>query len=133
MRRPRGITVVAVLLGLLGTLAILFGALAVVLFAIGDGKPEVDQEQLRELVVVGVAYGVLGIAQLVVAWALWALKRWAWWLTIVLQGYSVVQAVAAMAFTEVTSVDTAVFSSLAFSLAVLGYFLTKGVRTAFGR
>jgi hypothetical protein len=38
-----------------------------------------------------------------------------------------------MAFTEVPSVDVAVFTSLAFSLVVIGYFLTRGVRAAFGR
>ncbi|MCU0504363.1 MAG: hypothetical protein MUE82_01105 [Chloroflexi bacterium] len=133
MRRPRGIAIVALLLGLLGTLAVVFGALALAAYALGGTDPGIDAESASGVAVIGATYLVIGVAQVFVAWALWSLKRWAWWLTIILQGISVLQAVAAMAFTEVTSVDTAAFTSLAFSLVVLGYFLTKGVRTAFGR
>jgi uncharacterized membrane protein (DUF2068 family) len=133
MRRPRGVTIAAALVGALGGLSILFGALAVAAVALGPADPSMDAEAAREVAAIGIIYVVFGTAQLLVAWALWNLRRWAWWLTIVLQGVNVVQALGAMAFTEVTNVDVAVFTSLAFSLAIIGYFLTKGVRTAFGR
>jgi uncharacterized membrane protein (DUF2068 family) len=133
MKRPRGVTIAAALVGALGGLSILFGALAVAAVALGGSDPSMDAEAARGVAVIGVAFLVLGAGQVFVAWALWRLKRWAWWLTIVLQGISVLEALGAMAFTQVTSVDTAVFTSLAFSLVIIGYFMTKGVRTAFGR
>jgi uncharacterized membrane protein (DUF2068 family) len=133
MKRPRGVTIAAALVGALGGLSILFGALAVAAVALGGSDPSIDAEAARGVAVIGVAFLVLGAGQVFVAWALWRLKRWAWWLTIVLQGISVLEALGAMAFTQVTSVDTAVFTSLAFSLVIIGYFMTKGVRTAFGR
>jgi uncharacterized membrane protein (DUF2068 family) len=133
MRRPRGITLAAVLVGALGALGILFGALALAAAAVGEPGTGVDAEATSVVAAIGIAYLVIGVAQVLVAWALWSLKRWAWWLTIVLQGISILQALGAMAFTEVTQVDVAVFVSLAFSVGIVGYFLTKGVRTAFGR
>ena len=133
MTRPRGVTIAAALVGALGVLSILFGGLALAAVALGGTDATVDAETARGVAVIGVAFLALGTAQAFVAWALWNLKRWAWWLTIVLQGISVLEALAAMAFTEVTNVDAAVFTSLAFSVVVIGYFMTKGVRTAFGR
>jgi hypothetical protein len=133
MRRPRGVAIAAALVAALGVLSVLFGALAVAAVALGGTEATVDAETARGVAVIGVAFLVLGTGQVFVAWALWNLKRWAWWLTIVLQGISVLEALGAMAFTQVTSVDTAVFTSLAFSLVIIGYFMTKGVRTAFGR
>src|SRR5512137_2611613 len=124
MKRPRGITVVAVLLGLLGLLGIVIGLLAVAAYALGNGDPAADPIAMREVLVVGIATLLVGTGQLVVAWALWTLRRWAWWLTIVMQGISIAEALAAMAFTEVTNVDAAVFTSLAFSVVIAGYFLT---------
>jgi uncharacterized membrane protein (DUF2068 family) len=133
MTRPRGVTIAAALVGALGALSIPFGALAVAAVALGGSDPSIDAEAARRVAVIGVAFLVLGTGQVFVAWALWNLKRWAWWLTIVLQCISVLEALGAMAFTEVTNVDAAVFTSLAFSLVIIGYFMTKGVRTAFGR
>ena len=133
MTRPRGVTIAAALVAALGVLSILFGALAVAAVALGGTDPSIDAEAARLVAVIGATYLVLGAGQVFVAWALWNLKRWAWWLTIVLQGISVLEALGAMAFTEVTNVDVAVFTSLAFSVVIIGYFMTKGVRTAFGR
>jgi len=133
MTRPRGVTIAAALVGALGVLSIVFGVLALAAVALGGSDPSIDAETARRVAVIGVAFLVLGAGQAFVAWALWTLKRWAWWLTIVLQGISVLEALAAMAFTDVTNVDAAVFTSLAFSVVVIGYFLTRGVRTAFGR
>ncbi len=133
MKRPRGVTIAAALVGALGGVSILFGALAVAAVALVGSDPSIGAEAARRVAVIGIASLILGAGQVFVAWALWNLKRWAWWLTIVLQGISVLEALGAMAFTEVTSVDTAVFTSLAFSVVILGYFMTKGVRTAFGR
>ena len=89
-------------------------------------------DQVAIVETIGVAYLLIGAAQVFVAWALWHLKKWAWWLTIVLQGLSVLQALAAMAFTDIRNVDLAILPGLVVSLVILGYFLTKGVRGAFG-
>lgn len=132
MRRPRGITIVAVILALLGTFAVLFGVLAVVAIVAGGQPTDVDPKLTRVAEIVGVVYLVIGLGQWVVAWAMWHLKKWAWWLTVILQGISVLQALAAMAFTEVTSVDAAAFGGLILSAGILAYFLTTGVRSAFG-
>jgi hypothetical protein len=132
VKRPRGITIVAVILAVLGIFSVLFGALFVILAITGNGQAGIEADQVLLVEGVGITYLVIGLAQLCVAWALWRLKRAAWWLTVILQGISVLQALAAMAFTDVRSIDLAMLPGLIVSLAILGYFLTKGVRAGFG-
>jgi hypothetical protein len=132
MNRPRGITIVAVVLAALGVLSVLFGALFAILAIAGNGQAGITADQVTLVEAVGIVYLVIGLAQVFVAWALWGLKRWAWWLTVILQAVSVLQALGAMAFTDVRSIDLAILPGLVVSLVILGYFLTKGVRRSFG-
>ena len=132
MNRPRGITIVAVILAVLGVLSVLFGALFAVAAIAGNGQAGIEADQVTLVEAVGIVYLVIGAAQVFVAWALWRLKKWAWWLTVVLQGISVLQALAAMAFTDVKSIDVAILPGLVISVGILGYFLTRGVRHTFG-
>lgn len=132
MKRPRGITIVAVILAVLGIFSVLFGGLAFVAAIAGSGQAAIEADQVTLVEAVGITYLAIGLAQVFVAWALWRLKKWAWLLTVVLQGISVLQALAAMAFTDVKNIDLAILPGLIVSVVILGYFLTKGVRGAFG-
>jgi uncharacterized membrane protein (DUF2068 family) len=82
-RRPVGVTIIAVLDIIVGLL-VLIGA---ILGFLGLG---LAGERIPGAIdaVAGVALGVaviIGIAQLVVGWGLWTLKRWAFWTTVVLE------------------------------------------------
>ncbi len=86
MGRPLGITIVAVVLAILGIASIGFGLLAMGVFTLSG----FDANAVENAKALGAAGIVVGVAQLVVAWALWTLKGWAWLLTVVLQGINVV-------------------------------------------
>jgi uncharacterized membrane protein (DUF2068 family) len=82
-RRPVGVTIIAVLDIIVGLL-VLIGA---ILGFLGLG---LAGERIPGAIdaVAGVALGVaiiIGIAELVVGWGLWTLKRWAFWTTVVLE------------------------------------------------
>jgi len=82
---------------------------------------------------IGIAAVVVGVVQLVVAWSLWTLKGFAWFLAVLLQGINVAVGVVTLAQHGVSGMGSAAIGSLAGSALILLYFLSPGVRRAFHR
>ncbi len=85
--RPLGITIIAVLLLILGIIAVIIGGIAIAgfssvghIFGHNVGRTAVD--------VLGDILGgiplVFGILALIFSWGMFTLKRWAFWLTVIL-------------------------------------------------
>jgi uncharacterized membrane protein (DUF2068 family) len=68
MRRPLGVTIIAILVAIGGIAQIIFG-----------------------LQFLGIIAVVLGILTLVLAWGLWTLQPWAFWSTIILEAINAVE------------------------------------------
>jgi uncharacterized membrane protein (DUF2068 family) len=82
------------------------------------------------VVATGVAMLVIGLLCFVVAVGFWRLSAWAWWLgmmTVVLNAGITIR----VAGHTPPGTDIATFGYLAVHIAIFGYLLTPGVRSAF--
>ena len=117
-RRPLGITIIAVLVAIGGIFTIIISLLA--LFAVGTNALGVG------LLVFAI---ILGIIDLVLAYGLWTLKKWAFWTTAVLEAISLASALIGIASGNRTSSQ---ITSLVFAVVILIYlFADRNVRAAF--
>ena len=108
--RPLGVTIIAILVAVGGVFTIINGLL---LLGISPGYT--------------IFALVLGVLSFVLAWGLWTLKPWAFWLTVVLQVIGLVQAILGLTQGQGNSVI-----SLIFPIVVLIYLLwDRNVRAAF--
>ena len=86
--RPRGVTIIAILLGIEGILEIIVGILILTTSFFISHKVVVHGHAITATAinVIGGLLGVLplvvGILTLIFTWGLWTLKRWAFWVTI---------------------------------------------------
>jgi uncharacterized membrane protein (DUF2068 family) len=96
-RRPLGVTIIAVLLIIAGIFELVIGGLAIAaIFTAGHAVAVHGHTTVAGVIdaVGGVLGGisiVVGIITLIFAWGLWALKRWAFWLTVILEGFSLLR------------------------------------------
>ncbi|GCE21279.1 DUF2127 domain-containing protein [Dictyobacter kobayashii] len=109
-QRPRGVTILAILEAIGGVLEVIGGIL---------------------LLNVNTTLGIIGIVQgiisLVLAWGLWTLKPWAFWVTAVLSALTVLYGI----YLLVTG-NTASLVQTIIALAILIYlFADRHVRAAF--
>ena len=77
--RPLGITIIAVIMAIFGIVGIISG---IMLMSVSSA--------------VGTITLVLGILELILAWGLWSLQRWAYWTTVVLEILIVLNGVFAL-------------------------------------
>jgi len=127
-RRPVGITIIAILLGLLGILEFGFGALALVTslvdrFVLPLQSPAVGAA-------LGVYYMVLGMVKLFFVWGLYRLQRWAFWATVFIAAVSLLSSI--LGVTEPAPTVWGFLADLVIPAAILIYFVVdSNVRSAF--
>ncbi len=127
-RRPVGITIIAILLGLLGILEFGFGALALVTslldrFVLPLQSPAVGAA-------LGVYYMVLGMVKLFFVWGLYRLQRWAFWATVFIAAVSLLSSV--LGVTEPAPTIWGFLAGLVIPAVILVYIVVdSNVRKAF--
>ena len=138
--RPLGVTIISIVLGIEGIFELLLGILILVgIFTLGHEISLHGHAVVGSIVDVvgGVLGGVLaaaalliGIFSLIFASGLWRLKRWAFWLTVILEVISVVRHL--IEFTHPVHRTPSIIIGLILPVFILLYFLLdSNVRRAF--
>ena len=134
--RPLGVTIISVVLAIQGIFELIVGILAIV--AISAISHTIDAHgHVTTAHVVDVLGGtlggislVIGILTLIFAIGLWTLKRWAFWLTVIIELISVIR--HALEFTHPNFNTVSIVIGLILPVAILLYFLVDAnVRRAF--
>lgn len=81
-QRPIGVTIISILEALGGLFYIILGILA---FVVGSAAGAQNAALGAAGSIAGVILIIIGLIALFLAWGLWTLKRWAFWVTAVLQ------------------------------------------------
>ncbi|NEQ55268.1 MAG: hypothetical protein F6K11_34980 [Leptolyngbya sp. SIO3F4] len=138
MQRPVGVTILAVLT----VLSALF--LAIIGIGCFLAGPIIDQilqdPEIATLIeqvppeaieifpkVLGSIFLMMALANFAIAFGLWALKAWAWYLTLIFQGLGIFSNLGGLLLLSPISL-----ASIAFSGFYIYYFLQKPVQEAFG-
>ena len=137
--RPLGVTIIATLLGIEGILEILGGVLILVgIFAIGrvinaHGHTTTSNVVDTIGIILAIIPLVVGVLTFIFALGLWFLKRWAFWLTVIIEVISLVR--HGLEFMQATHPPTAlIVIEMIIPAAILIYFLVDAnVRNAFFR
>lgn len=109
-RRPLGVTIIAILVAIGAILEIIGGLALMAVFA-----------------PVGIFALIVGVVSLFVAWGLWTLKPWAFWLVVIVEVIHLVQAILSLARGQGSGI-----SDLVIPIIILAYlFLDRNVRAAF--
>ncbi len=136
-KRPLGVTIIAVLMGIGGILDILGSILVLVgIFAIGrtiivHGHSTTGHVVDTLGIILAIVPLIIGVLMFIFAAGLWLLKRWAFWLTVIIELISLLRHV--FEFTQATHPPVAlIVLGMLIPIAVLLYFLADAnVRTAF--
>lgn len=123
---------VAIISGILGALA---GGLAVIAGALLDVQAPLTRFTIEgasglALLIVGLAFAIAGVAQIIFGIGLWQFRGWAWTLGVAIQTMTLLGALGGL-FTGAFTVQSAV--SILISGGILLYLLTPRVRKLFGR
>ena len=140
VRRPLGVTIISVVLAIEGIFELLVGILILVgIFTLGHEISIHGHAVVGSMVDVvgGVLGGVLagaaliiGLFSLIFAIGLWTLKRWAFWLTVILEIISIVRHL--LEFTHPVHSTVSIVIGLILPVVILLYFLfDRNVRAAF--
>jgi uncharacterized membrane protein (DUF2068 family) len=124
-QRPLGITIIAIVLGIIGILtllAVILGFVGVAVF--------VNNKVLDAIATIVLVFGaVVAIAEIVVAWGLWTLKVWAYWTAVVVEAIRVVHGLYDWLIAHNPGVSIV---SLIIAIVILVYLLADpNVRAAF--
>lgn len=111
-KRPLGITIIAILLAIGGILGIISGITALAV------SPTLAIINL-----------VLGVAELVLAWGLWTLQRWAFWATVVVEALLLLYGVYVIVQGGIAS---GIVSVVIAAIILIYLFADRNVRVAFG-
>lgn len=135
-RRPVGVSIISIILAIQGIFELLLGIFAVLaIFAAGHAISGSGHTTTGTVVdVLGGTLGgislVIGILTLIFAIGLWTLKRWAFWLTVIIEVISLVR--HALEFTHPTTSTVNILLGMVIPVVVLLYFLVdSNVRNAF--
>ncbi len=102
------------------------GALAVVIIELAkDAPPWLSGALGGAIALIGVALIVFALLDFVLAWGLWALRRWAWWVTMIKAVLSVLGPLLTLLGGNLTSVPT-----LILNLVIIALLLTFEVQQA---
>ena len=85
-QRPRGITIISIVLWILGILAVIGSIGSIVLVNAAVHSAALDTIATVILII----SAILGIAEIVLGWGLWTLKPWAFWATVVVEALIVI-------------------------------------------
>ena len=146
--RPIGISIIAILGFLIGLLVVLFGAVFVIVGIVGGSDISTSlQNSLGTtfstdaggavtaiFVVIGIIFGLFGLLGIGLALGLWRLKRWAWWLEIILVAIAALGSISSISAANTNGTSTSgPIVELLVAVVIFIYLLTPGVRRAFGR
>ena len=135
MARPLGVTILGVLaiiggiLSLCGGIGLVFGGTALTGALAAAGQT--SAVSAGAVAVSGIIAIVVGVLYLVLGVGLFQLKGWAWMLGVALSIASIVLGVLEIALKY--STVSAQLIGMVFSVIILVYLFTPGVRAAFGR
>jgi uncharacterized membrane protein (DUF2068 family) len=128
-KRPIGVTLITVLLGILGILEFGFGSLALVTSLLGHFIVPLSSVAVGGAT--GVYYILVGLVKLFFVWGLWRLQRWAFWATVFITALSLLSSVLALTEPSPTS-WTLLLADLLLPTMILVYFVVDAsVRKAF--
>lgn len=131
LKRPTGITIIALLALISGLLGLCCGSPLILLGGIGVIIPSGVTQVLG---ILGILLGVLlafgPFLQVVFAYGAWNLRSWAWWLGIIATGISVAGVVISIIGSGGATVWTAVTNAL-LPIIIFVYLLFPDVRQAF--
>ncbi len=106
--RPLGVTIIAIIVAIAGIYDVIIGALTLI-------------------ILIGIIPLILGILALILAWGLWNLRSWAFWATVVIAAFNIINDIFAM-----TRGQGAHIASLVLWVIILLYMLLdRNVRAAF--
>lgn len=138
VRRPRGVTIMAVLLGIEGLVEVLLGILAIVaLVALGNHVSTSGHHVTgAALDVVGGVIGsiplIIGLITLIFTWALWTLRSWAYWAVVIFEGITVLYHIIEIVRPSPDHPLSSVIWGMIIPVIILLYFLIdSNVRRAF--
>jgi len=104
------------------------GALAAVIARFASNAPRWIGDALGGvLALVGLVLILLATLDLVLAWGLWTLHRWAWWLTMITAVLSILGSLATLVGGNLTSIPTVVINGV-----VIILLLTTNVKQTLG-
>ncbi len=134
-KRPASVTIIAVLQildglwGLSSGCALLAGggALAAVISRFVEAPRWLGGTLGGAVALVGLVLVLFALLDFVLAWGIWALRRWAWWMTMLASVLSLLGSAGTLAGGNLTSIPSVVIDGLTILL-----LLTSGVRRALG-
>jgi hypothetical protein len=127
-KRPVGVMVIALLLGILAIFEIVFGTFALVTSLFGSFILPFHSAAVGSAL--GVLYLLVGLVKLFFAWGLWELKRWAYWATVFIAAMSMLSSI--LAVTQPTPTTWVLLFDLLIPVVILIYFVVDSkVRAAF--
>ncbi len=135
-RRPQGVTIMAVLLGIEGLFELLGGVLLITAAnsisrrVLSGGHTIIS----KFIDVFGVGFGVIGVIigllTLFFVFGLWTLQRWAYWAVIIIEGLSLLRSIFELI--RHTGSTAGVIAGMIIPAIVFFYFLlSQDVRRAF--
>ncbi len=135
IRRPRGVTVIGVIEILGGMLAIALGAATVTSPYLLSRYAGLSAEEMADSQLVAITSATflaimigLGIASLVMGFAVLKGKKWAWTSLLATSSVSIAISIISAALGDTRGVGTVIINGI-----IVAYLLTKQVRTYFGR
>ena len=142
--RPLGVSIIAVLEGLLSLFWLVIGVLVLIAsFNVPANLPNslsayvsiVDLQVTHAAAILGIVGGILvivGVLGLLSAWGLWRLKRFAFWSTMVILSLSLLNSI--LAFFRLNPNVVTILLGMVIPVIILVYFLVDAnVRAAFPR
>lgn len=127
-KRPVGVTIIAVLLGILGIFEFGFGSLALLTSLLGLFILPLSSAAAGGAT--GVYYALIGLVKLFFVWGLWRLQRWAFWATVFITAVSLLS--SGIAVTQPSPTLWVMLANLLLPTIILIYFIVDSrVRKAF--
>uniref|UniRef100_A0A7J3X996 DUF2127 domain-containing protein n=1 Tax=Thermofilum pendens TaxID=2269 RepID=A0A7J3X996_THEPE len=128
--RPLGVTVLAVLGFIFGTLALLLGLVFIALAPVIKSMLYSFPLPMSLEVLLGILEAALlvgGAVTLPISWGLWIGKKRAWWLTVVIYVLNLLSSLASLTKGDATGIAPLLISAL-----ILYYFFKPQVKAYFG-
>lgn len=130
-----GVVVIAWLAILSGAAGAFVGGFAVLAGALLDvhapaGRLSAEGVSGMALVLLGLTFAIVGLAQIIFGVGLWRLRSWAWTLGVFIQSVTLLGALGGL-FTGALTVQSII--SIIISGGILAYLLSPRVRKLFGR
>lgn len=122
-QRPLGISILSIILIVFGVLALLAAILGIVALSAVNGGA------VSAAVTIALIIGaILSIANIVVGWGLWTLKRWAFWTAVIVEVINLLYDL----YSWLGAHNSTAIISLVVALVILIYlFADRNVRAAF--